>query len=98
MDEFSSLKAYANKKKGTHHNHDWREESQHNSTQKVSDSNEEKQTDVTLREGWLKKVMSHNLSPLEHKWLCRILLKDMEIRLGHKTIMRHYSKYAMELW
>jgi len=97
LDEFSDLKAYSSKKKEAHHNHDWREETQHNN-QKMSDSTEEKQTDASLRANWLKKVMNHRTSALEHKWLCRILLKNMSIGVSEKTLLRHYSEYAIELW
>eukprot|EP00535_Pseudo-nitzschia_heimii_P005514 CAMPEP_0197185110 /NCGR_PEP_ID=MMETSP1423-20130617/11181_1 /TAXON_ID=476441 /ORGANISM="Pseudo-nitzschia heimii, Strain UNC1101" /LENGTH=1333 /DNA_ID=CAMNT_0042636077 /DNA_START=94 /DNA_END=4092 /DNA_ORIENTATION=+ len=102
LDEIANLRAYSNKNinKGTpHHNHDWRKALQQRSTVigKKND-NEEMQSDASLRANWLRRVMSNRLSPLEHKWLVRILQKKMEIGVGYVTILKHISPYATELW
>ena len=75
LDEFCNLKVDGNKKRGSH-NHEWREETQRN-IEDFGDNNGEKQTITTLRVNWLQKFVSHKPSALEHKWLCRILLKNM---------------------
>jgi hypothetical protein len=81
LDEMANLRAYANKKsdKGTaHHNHSWRKSLKGgNDTSGSSNNNDEKRTDATLRADWLRRVMSNGLSPLEHKWLVRILQKKV---------------------
>jgi len=102
LDEMANLRAHANKNsdKGTaHHNHGWRKSLQGgNSTSGNNNNNEEKQSDATLRADWLRRVMCNGLSPLEHKWLVRILQKKMEIGVGYITILKHISPYATDLW
>mmetsp|Transcript_6990 Transcript_6990/g.17073 ORF Transcript_6990/g.17073 Transcript_6990/m.17073 type:complete len:755 (-) Transcript_6990:3498-5762(-) len=99
LDEMANLRAHANKNsdKGVaHHNHGWRKALQVGNNN--NNSNEEKQSDATLRADWLRRMMSNGLSPLEHKWLVRILQKKMEIGVGYITILKHISPYATELW
>ena len=45
-----------------------------------------KQSDATLRADWLRRVMSHGLSPLEHKWLVRILQKKVRNPSGRENL------------
>ena len=81
LDEMANLRAYADKTnyKGTaHHNHSWRKALQGGSDgNSISKSHEERQSDANLRADWLLRVMSNGLSPLEHKWLVRILQKKV---------------------
>ena len=71
-------------------NHEWRT----TTTTKPS-----KDVGVKIRrEQWLRKVMNHGLSPREHKWLVRILLKKMEFGLGAKSILTYYSRFANQLY
>jgi hypothetical protein len=87
-----------------HHNHEWRSglASQGSPIQANNDksraNNMTKKTDSTLRSDWLRRVMKWNLSPLEHKWMVRILLRKMDISLGYVTILKWYTPYATELW
>lgn len=77
LDEVANLRAYANKNNGkgvAHHNHEWRKSLKGGIN---SNSSEEKQSDAALRADWLRRVMSNGLSPLEHKWLVRILQKKV---------------------
>jgi DNA ligase-4 len=53
---------------------------------------------TTLRQQWLRKCMSKGLSPLEHKWLVRIMLKKLEFGIGWRSLLSWYSPYAMQLW
>jgi hypothetical protein len=81
LDEMANLRAYANKNsdKGTaHHNHGWRKALQgENDNGGNANSNKEKLPEATLRADWLRRVMSNELSPLEHKWLVRLLQKKV---------------------
>jgi hypothetical protein len=78
--------------------HEWRNQPQ----DQDATAKEEKPTPKiklnTLRQQWLRKCMSKGLSPLEHKWLVRILLKKLEFGLGWRAILSWYSPYAMSLW
>ena len=94
LDEMANLRAYADKNNGRgtrHHNHDWRKV-----MQKVSDvddrskNHEEKQSDAMLRANWFSRIMSNGLSPLEHKWLVRILQKKVR-KLSAKTSNDQYN-------
>ena len=38
------------------------------------------------------------LSPVEHKWLVRIIMKKPEFGMRSQTILKNYSKYALEIW
>ena len=77
LDEMANLRAYANKNKdgGTvHHNHGWRKSLKGGND---GNSGEGKISDSALRADWLRRVMSNGLSPLEHKWLVRMLQKKV---------------------
>jgi DNA ligase N terminus len=74
-------------------NHDWKNEKDRNSIHNVvgnraqnQKSNNKAPTLKTLRVQWLRQLNEGNincsgLSPLEHKWLVRILLKKMQFGL-----------------
>ncbi|KAL3940098.1 MAG: hypothetical protein SGBAC_005282 [Bacillariaceae sp.] len=48
-----------------------------------------------MLEAWFRKViLEHNLSPLEHKWLVRIILKKPDLGVRSTSILRAYSPYA----
>ncbi|CAJ1953471.1 unnamed protein product [Cylindrotheca closterium] len=86
LDELAGLK-----KKTHHHNHQWREGSQGIKPKKNANLND-------MREKWLKKVIdSKKLSPLEHKWLVRIIMKKPEFGMRSMTILKFYSRYAPEI-
>ena len=89
LDELADLRGYKNRGRA-HHNHGWRE-SQHQEKKKQP-------TTAELRTKWLKKVINKGLSPREHKWLVRILLKKMEVSGGALSVFRWMSTYAPELW
>lgn len=42
--------------------------------------------------------MIQKMSPLEIKWLTRILIKDMKLGFGHKGILKSYHPDAVELY
>lgn len=75
-----------------HHNHQWREKGSPGKDSK------KKVNLVELREKWLRKVIAKGLSPLEHKWLVRTIMKKPEFGLRSNTIMRMWSPYAIELY
>ena len=81
LDEMANLRGYShnnNDKITPHHNHDWRKTLQEGSiTSAKNNDNDGKQSDASLRANWLRRVMSNGLSPLEHKWLVRILQKKV---------------------
>mmetsp|Transcript_773 Transcript_773/g.1418 ORF Transcript_773/g.1418 Transcript_773/m.1418 type:complete len:311 (+) Transcript_773:50-982(+) len=95
LDEAANLRAYSSRRKA-HSNHQWRESQSEQAL--GQESNSTRVTDAELRANWLSRVIKRGLSPLEHKWLVRILLKKMEISLGYITILKWYSPYASELW
>ena len=86
LDDLASLRRHQQ----AHHNHEWRNTS--------GNTKKKKESLTSLREQWLRKVMSKGLSPLEHKWLVRILLRKMEFGLGWRSLLTYYSPYAMEFW
>ncbi|KAL3903017.1 MAG: hypothetical protein SGILL_010609, partial [Bacillariaceae sp.] len=94
LDELADLRGYKSRGRA-HHNHGWQaSQSQHQ--QPVEKKKPPPVAD--LRGKWLKKVLNKGLSPLEHKWLCRILLKKMEVSAGALSVFRWLSPYAPELW
>jgi ATP-dependent DNA ligase len=74
-----------------HHNHTFRET-------KSPNKGERSKTVAKSRGKWLKKVVEKGLSPVEHKWLVRIILKKPEYGFGYTSLLKHLSPYAMELW
>jgi hypothetical protein len=51
-----------------------------------------------LRVAWICKLKEKGLSPLEHKWLVRIIMGRMEFGLGYKPILRWYHPLAIHFW
>jgi hypothetical protein len=51
-----------------------------------------------LRVAWICKVKEKGLSPLEHKWLVRIIMGRMEFSLGYKPLLRWYHPLANAFW
>lgn len=91
LDKLCSLR-----KSQTKSNHDWRESSQ---TTTMMSPKKPKRNINEQRAKWMHDMLYvFQLSPLEHKWLVRIMLKQMEMGVGWRTILKWYHPYAMELW
>lgn len=78
-------------------NHDWRS----SQSQGFSAKSKTKKppSKAKIREKWIKKAMDqYRLTPLEHKWLVRIILDNIKIGIGWESILSWYSKHAMELY
>jgi ATP-dependent DNA ligase len=98
LDEMNNLRAHSNRGKA-HHNHQWRESQSQDVAAATSSSKESSRPTLSqLRSKWLQKVMNKGLSPLEHKWLVRILLKRMRNSVGYVRVLNWISPYAQELW
>jgi hypothetical protein len=51
------------------------------------------------RAEWVRALLDdYQISPLEHRWIVRILLQSTQLVVGHKAILKHYSPYAEELY
>jgi hypothetical protein len=50
------------------------------------------------RANWLRSVMNHHLSAIEHKWLVRIMTRDMKFGIRHKTLLEWYHPLAMDAY
>jgi DNA ligase N terminus len=92
LDELASLPRKAREAKS---NHDWRKSSTtQQQNDKVSSSTVRKPLSLnSLRADWLRKIHADRpgrpgLSPIEHKWLVRILLNRLHIGVGWKTLVR----------
>ncbi|KAL3924697.1 MAG: hypothetical protein SGILL_000884, partial [Bacillariaceae sp.] len=94
LNELADLRGYQGRGRA-HHNHQWRQ-----SQSQAHSQNQQQRgpTTAELRAKWFRKVINLDLSPLEHKWLVRILLKKMEISVGYISIFKWLSPYAPELW
>lgn len=80
-------------------NHEWRtqmEESQNPLS--AAEKKGEKETKAQLRADWVSRLCEIPLSPLEHKWIVRILLQKIEIGFGKVQIMGYISPYAKDLY
>lgn len=104
LDELASFRGVSFR---AHHNHRFREDlrsqSQHSGYQESQAGSNgggaKKKTGVDKRVDWLRKLMARKLSPLEHKWLIRMILGNkMDVGIGVVTLLEHYSKYAKDLW
>lgn len=73
-------------------NHDWRDE------QSSSTSNADKTNKNTLREDWVTRLLQIPFSPLEHKWIVRIILQKVDIGVKYPTILGYISPYAKDLY
>ena len=71
--------------------HDWKSESDKNKKKGPSKAEQ--------RVAWVRKlIVKFKLSPLEHRWVVRILLQRLDLGMGYKTILKYYSPYAEELY
>jgi len=77
--------------------HEWRKGDTANK-KKVADMSDKKVTNARMRANWVTKLLQIPMSPLEHKWIVRILLNKVEIGIGHKTILKYLSPFADELY
>jgi hypothetical protein len=109
LDDLVDLKRRINDRKGgggggQSHQHEWRLEKKKKSTTTTTSPTKANATSpppnlAKLRAQWLKRVMHQkSLSPLEHKWLVRILLQKMEFGIGWRLLLSWYNPYALELW
>jgi DNA ligase N terminus len=91
LDELASLPRKAREAKS---NHDWRNVPQHEVGSTANTTATRKPPNLNnLRADWLRKInmdtpKRHGLSPLEHKWLVRILLNKLHIGVGWKGLVR----------
>lgn len=92
LDELADLRGYQGRGRA-HHNHQWRQSQSRSYSQGPRGPSTSE-----LRAKWFQKVIKMGLSPLEHKWLVRIILNKMEISVGHISILKWLSPYAPELW
>jgi DNA ligase-4 len=60
--------------------------------------NNSKDTLRKRRGDWVGKLIKKHVSPLEHKWLTRIIMGKMEFGLGYKPLLRWYHPLAITLW
>lgn len=48
---------------------------------------------------WVKKLIQvKQMSPLEHKWIVRILLQRMDTGIGPDTLIDHYHEWATDIY
>lgn len=47
---------------------------------------------------WVQKLIDLKLSPLEHKWIVRIILSELNLGIRSDSIIEHLSKYAEGLY
>ena len=106
LDELAGIRTSVRKS-----NHDWRQQRPTNSdttssstTHKPPSKKQKKgPTETELRVQWLLKLCNGGggrwtLSPLEHKWMIRIILGRVQMGLGFKTILNWYHPKASYLW
>jgi DNA ligase N terminus len=104
LDDLVDLKRRLNERKGIgmggkSHQHEWRLEKKKKTITSPTKANVPPPNLAKLRAQWLKRVMHQkSLSPLEHKWLVRILLQKMEFGIGWRLLLSWYNPYALELW
>eukprot|EP00934_Nitzschia_sp_Nitz4_P002616 Nitzschia sp. Nitz4//scaffold52_size167869//42917//46816//NITZ4_002267-RA/size167869-processed-gene-0.92-mRNA-1//1//CDS//3329554008//2606//frame0 len=90
------LALIAQRRRSTH-NHDWRNSSNPGGNAGSGQSNKPVSSSI-LRMQWIRKLMNKSLSPVEHKWVVRILLQKMEFGLGWKSLLNWFNPFAIELW
>jgi hypothetical protein len=80
--------------KGKKSNHDWRDSQQSQSQglpagkAKRGRNNSKGPNRNKIRAKWIQKAFDeYKLSPLEHKWLARIMLDEIKIGIGWETIL-----------
>lgn len=86
-------------------NHDWREsqsqfQSQQNSqgTKESKKKKKKKQESASaIRAKWIRRTLEDEkckLSPMEHKWLTRMIMGDTKIGIGFEAILTWYNKVS----
>lgn len=64
-----------------------------------NNSNKEQKSAIKIREQFVNKLLRHQLSPLEHKWIARILIGDLKIGMGWEKFIRWcYNEHGMVVW
>ena len=93
LDELAAFKHRGNMRPS---NHDW-EAGDAASKRRKKDAGEKL---YVLQADWIKRFLSgsRRLSPLEHKWLARIILKEMKISCGFDKILYWFDPVAPALW
>ena len=51
-----------------------------------------------MRIKWVERLISLKLSPLEHKWIIRIILSNLELGVGSDRIINYYHPWAQDLY
>jgi len=51
-----------------------------------------------MRARWVEKLIAKNLSPLEHKWIVRILLQKLEVGIGSESMLSYYHPWATDIY
>lgn len=90
LDELASLPRKAREAKS---NHDWRRTANPDQNKNSNVAVKKPPNLNNLRADWLKRINMDTpsrlgLSPLEHKWLVRIVLNKLHIGVGWKTLVR----------
>eukprot|EP00557_Chaetoceros_sp_GSL56_P004427 CAMPEP_0176497660 /NCGR_PEP_ID=MMETSP0200_2-20121128/11850_1 /TAXON_ID=947934 /ORGANISM="Chaetoceros sp., Strain GSL56" /LENGTH=1349 /DNA_ID=CAMNT_0017895703 /DNA_START=42 /DNA_END=4088 /DNA_ORIENTATION=- len=52
----------------------------------------------TKRKAWVKKLINMKFSPIEHKWIVRIILGKLELGVGSDRIINYYHPYAEAIY
>jgi hypothetical protein len=75
-------------------NHDWRK-----SDVSVPPKKPKKRSTLAeQRSEWVRKLLDSGLSPLEHKWLVRILLERLQLGVSADSILHYYHPLGPSLW
>lgn len=78
-------------------NRDW----EAGSPKRKKAANKEKDTVKALQADWVRRLLhggDRRLSPVEHKWLARIALKEMKFSIGFDKILCWFDPVAPDLW
>lgn len=91
LDELASIKHRGNTPPT---NHDWQ------AGAVLSRRRDDFEKKNNLHGRWIENLLNgdNRLSPLEHKWLARIILKEMKISLGFDKILLWFDPLAPSLW
>jgi len=92
-DLLDDLEAIRTGRTGGPRNHDWRDGETNN-----RNAASERQTTAQRRADWVRSLIRFRMSPLEHKWIVRILLGKVELGVGHNQILNYLSPYAKDLY
>lgn len=83
-----------------HSNHDWRSSDSQSQSKGAPKTAKGKRKTTNKRVKWVRKAIDElKLSPLEHKWLAKIIIQDrMHLGIGWEAILTWYSRHAMDVW